>query len=308
VVHVFDGSGRHLRSEHTLSRSVVQQFDYDAAGRLRSVRDRNGLETVIERAADGRPLAIVAPGGQRTSLAVDAGGYLSAVTNPAGQSTTFESTPDGLLTRLQEPAGSVHTFEYDGLGRLIRDNGPEGVTQTLTRNGSSADYSVTLESALGHQTVCRTARSRDGTLTKTFTTADGFSSTVEHRPTGRRVVTSPDGSRSVAQRAPDPRFGFQSPYLSTGTMSMPSGLTLSVAASRTVTLGGLGALQSQTELVTVNGRTVRTSYDVPSRTLAWTSPSGRSAAAIHDTAGRPVELRLAVFPPASYVFESRGRV
>ena len=47
--------------------------------------DADVNRVTIERAADGTPEAIVAPGGQRTLLTVDTNGFLSSVTNPAGE-------------------------------------------------------------------------------------------------------------------------------------------------------------------------------------------------------------------------------
>ncbi len=51
---------------------------------LTSIKDADGNVTLIERSGD-TPTAIVAPDGQRTSLALDADGYLKTIINPAGE-------------------------------------------------------------------------------------------------------------------------------------------------------------------------------------------------------------------------------
>jgi uncharacterized protein RhaS with RHS repeats len=67
-----------------------------------------------------RPTAIVAPGGQRTSLNVSADGWLQSVTNPASEAHVMSSSTDGLLQTFTDPRGNIHTFTYDTLGRLIK--------------------------------------------------------------------------------------------------------------------------------------------------------------------------------------------
>jgi len=58
----FDDDGRHARTLHALTGAVLYQFSYDEVGRLTSVTDVDGNVTSIERAPDGNPRAIVAPG------------------------------------------------------------------------------------------------------------------------------------------------------------------------------------------------------------------------------------------------------
>jgi len=52
--------------------------------------------TTIERTG-ALATAIVAPGGQRTSLSVNADGWLAGVTDPAGNAHAMTYSADGLL-------------------------------------------------------------------------------------------------------------------------------------------------------------------------------------------------------------------
>ena len=92
--------------------------------------DGDGNVTTIERAG-ATPTAIVAPGGQRTTLSVNGDGWLSSVTNPAGEAHTMSYSADGLLQQFIDPLANIHTFTYDALGRLIKDEDPVGGSITL---------------------------------------------------------------------------------------------------------------------------------------------------------------------------------
>ncbi len=59
-------SKRHLETGHTL-----ESFNYDATGRLAGVTGRSGNALVVERDAEARAAAIVAPDGQRSVLTHD---------------------------------------------------------------------------------------------------------------------------------------------------------------------------------------------------------------------------------------------
>ena len=79
----FDAAGRHLRTVDGITGVKLERFRYDAAGRLTGIEDRDGNTTTIERAGDGTPQAIVAPGGQRTGLELNAAGQIAAVRDGA---------------------------------------------------------------------------------------------------------------------------------------------------------------------------------------------------------------------------------
>jgi YD repeat-containing protein len=84
VLYRFDASGRHQSTEDTLTGHTSYGFDYDTTGLLLQITDLDGEVTHIRRDGSGHPTAIVAPGGQRTTLTVDPNGYLASVTHPSG--------------------------------------------------------------------------------------------------------------------------------------------------------------------------------------------------------------------------------
>ncbi len=152
-LYVFTVAGRHLHTLNALTGAVRFQFTYNSGGLLKAITDSDGNVANIERDSSGNPLAIVAPGGQRTTLAVNGAGYLSLVTNPTGevvQLTYNSGAAEGLLATLTDPRGNVHHYFYDGLGRLIRDENPAGGVTTLARaDFPDGHYTVSLTTASG---------------------------------------------------------------------------------------------------------------------------------------------------------------
>ncbi len=91
------------------------------------------------------PLAIVAPGGQQTSLSLDDKCHLlSGITNPAGEtnSFTYDEPCEGLMASSADPRRQLHTFTYDDYGMLATDSDPAGGSTSLQRVGDDPDYTV----------------------------------------------------------------------------------------------------------------------------------------------------------------------
>ena len=133
----FSAAGRHLDTRDTLTGAVVESFAYDAAGRLLSAVDGDGLATTLERDADGAVRAIVGPDGHRTGVTSGPGGRLDALRDPAGATTAFTYSASGLLTALQGPSGTAE-FDYDPLGRLLSDDDTGDGATTLQRTAAGA--------------------------------------------------------------------------------------------------------------------------------------------------------------------------
>jgi RHS repeat-associated protein len=274
------------------------------------VTDADGQVTSIPRLGDGRPTAIVAPGGQTTTLTLNAEGYLATVTNPAGETTTLTYGPDGLLTGLRTPRLHDYVFAYDTGGRLISDTDPAGGTQTLVRSGPASDYQVARTTGMGIASTFGVARSSVGDTSRTITRPDGLSIARDDRLDGTHGRVFPDGSRIDRADHPDPRFGLQRPVEVT-TERMPSGLQRTRSVTRTVTLAhplDPLSLTTETETIVVNGQSFTRVYDAATRTLSVVSPEGRSATTTLDAAGRIASISAGGLSPVAFERNALGLV
>jgi YD repeat-containing protein len=174
VAYVFE-SGRHTRTVETLTGTTQLQLLYDANGGVTSAVDADSNTTVIERDATGTPLAIVAPGGQRTTLAV-VSGRLTSVTNPAGETIQLDYDTQGLLAHFTDGRGGIHTFTYDTNGLLIKDQGPAGGFIAFARSGNPRSYTVTTTTAEGRSEQFGVQLLSDTTARRDHTSADGTQS------------------------------------------------------------------------------------------------------------------------------------
>jgi YD repeat-containing protein len=119
---------------------ALVQFGYDAASRLMTITDANGNVTSIERDGNGKPLGIVGPFGQRSTLVLDADGLLSRVTNPAGESVALTYHEGGLLATLTDPKSAVTHFSYDSNGENIPTEQRAFEMQRILRSDLNANF------------------------------------------------------------------------------------------------------------------------------------------------------------------------
>ncbi|MBK9715620.1 MAG: hypothetical protein IPO81_30720 [Kouleothrix sp.] len=308
----FDAAGRHLYTLDALTLTIVNWFNYDAAGRLEVISDRNGLSTQIERDAAGRPTAIVAPYGQRTALGLDAAGRIAAATNPAGETTRFGYTNGGLLASLTDPRGGTHSFSYDELGRLVEDRNPVGGLTALARVDHTRGYTVTLTNALGDSTALGVEQLPAGGQRRISVAANGAVSTSETRPDGSQVSVDALGNVTTVIQSPDPRWGMQVPFASSISMRTAAGQTyFTRMATRGITLYNPAnrlTLRTQNDTVTTNGRVSTTSYDAPTRTIATTDSAGLRTIRRLDWCVRLVFEQTANLAPRQYEYDEQGHL
>ncbi|HVF63172.1 MAG TPA: RHS repeat-associated core domain-containing protein [Casimicrobiaceae bacterium] len=314
-LYVFDGTGRHLRTLDALTNAVLFEFGYDARGRLSQVIQKTGATdnvTTIEHDAGGNPTAIVAPFGQRTTLAVDANGFLASIRNPAGEQIQLASTTGGLLTSLADPRGKTSTFSYDSDGRLTRDADPAGGVQVLARTVGADQFSVARTTALARNTTYKVEDLPNAIQKRTVTAPDATQVVSQETiDAGATTTTSPDGTVTVLQLGPDPRFEMQSPVATSLSVALPGGPTLTVATTRTAVLTNPLdplSLSTLTGTSTVDGRTTTSTYSAATKTEVTTTGAGRSSTLTIDSLGRPIQSQTGGLAPATFTYDSRGRL
>ena len=278
-----------------------------------TITDLDGQVTTIQRLADGTPTAIVAAGGQQTALTLDDDGFLARVSDPGGNAVLLGYGGGGLLTSETDPNGNLHEFEYDLTGRLTKDADPAGGFLSLRRDDSTDfKYEVTSKTAMDRTRRYSVEQLPGGGSVRINTFPSGAQMTETTRTDGSRRIDYPDGATVSFELAGDPRFGLQTPFVSSLVTRLPSGLTQTNSGSTTVTLADSKnplSVVTQTNVFSINGRAFTSVYDVPSRTASSISPAGVKAVTKYDSKGRAIELQNAEgLDPARFSYDSRGRV
>jgi RHS repeat-associated protein len=307
----FSPEGRHLRTYDALTGALKYQFGYDDAGLLTTVTDRHGNMTKIERGANGKPLAILAPGGQRTDLTLDANGYLSAIENPADEAVKATYTADGLMKSFAEPAGHTTTMQYDDQGRLRREEGPGGI-KILESTDIPFGSRVTLRTGLGRAEVYEITEHPDGDTVRKQISKTGAVTSVEARRDGTLHSTYEDGTNVTLVAAPDPRWGVLAPAIEKLTVVTPGGRTKTTTEKRTASFTSddpITGLATMTNEITVNGRTTTRKYDAATRTITDRTPEGREAGTTFNALGRVERWTPGSgLEPVTLTYDTRGRV
>ncbi|MCB1921285.1 MAG: RHS repeat protein [Candidatus Competibacteraceae bacterium] len=312
-MYIFDRSGRHLRTLNALTGATLYSFTYNAQGRLIQIVDGDGNTTVIQRDALGNPTAIVSPFGQRTELTANADGYLETVTDPAAQTYTMTYQAGGLLASFADPRNQKTLFAYDERGRLVRETNAEGGIQTLKEEVLNAGdlRLVDFLDALEITTQYRTEYLSNDDIRRTIAWPDGTQTVSLHQANGTIERVKPDGMVQTMTTGPDPRFGMQTPLLTSTVEKTPSSLTRSTAASRNVSLanpGDITSLTTQTDTFSINGRSSTLTYAAATRTATAVSAAGRQTQTVLDTLGRPTNMQVPGLEPVAFAYDARGRL
>jgi YD repeat-containing protein len=320
-VYVFGPTGRHVATRDARTGATRRSFAYDRQGRLVEVRDEHGNVTSFERNTAG--VTIVAPGGQRTRIAIDENGYVSSVENPAGEAWTVLARPDGLVDSFRKPRGNASRYFYDALGRVSGTADAAGGTLGLGR--TREEFFGTFSSLFG--------RTTSGLTETAGTTAEGRTTTYFHLRTETeelRRTTFPDGTVATEIRdrdevrevvrpdgmvyrsvpGPDPRFGMLAPFVRELRSRTPGGLEIVSERNRAVVLSNPAdplSLIAETSSVRTNGRTWTSSYTAgPPRQVVSTSPEGRVSTSTLDDLGRVTRAQTATLAPVTMSYRPDG--
>ncbi|NQT82236.1 hypothetical protein HQ563_04390 [bacterium] len=310
-LYLFDSTGLHRRTINSLTGAIIYELTYDHNGLLDSVEDGDANLTSIERDAEGKPTAIIAPFGQRTELSLNGDGYVEAITDPAGSTFRLTYVNEGLLKTLTNPRNHTTTFTYDDRGRLIRDDDPAGGFVELERTEDDNSYTVALRTAEDNVSSYKVELLPTGESRRVNTSACCTQSEVLFGTDGSTVVTYSDGMATAEVEGPDPRFGMQAP-VTEGTVSVtPGGLTFQLTREREAALADPGdplSVETLNETVEINGRTHSSAYDALTRTWAGTSPEGRQTTTMLDEQGRVLDVQLGNLESLRFVYDDHGRV
>ncbi|MCW5833970.1 MAG: hypothetical protein KIS78_16340 [Labilithrix sp.] len=336
-IYEVDLGGRHLRTLSGLRGTALYTFGYDpSSGRLTTVHDADGNETRIAYASGS--VAITAPHGQVTTLALDSNGHLASVTGPVlSEVTALAHDESGLLTDLIDVRGQPHHFDYGVDGRLARDVDatPASLGKRLAMTGDSLHWDVAVTSPEGRVTsygVERGGAFGDAAIVERRTVTHGPGETnplttiVDRSGDGTKNSVSPDGTKVTAlSSAADPRWGTTASFVASERTDIGHPVTthsMTRTEARTATLAVPGdpfSVTAQTITTTLSGAglptatTTRVYAAGPPATWTTTSPAGRQTRETLDTLERVTEVAVlgsdpVALHPIQYRYDERGRV
>ena len=311
LLYVFDATGRHLRTQHALTGATLYTFGYDSAGRLVAITDGDGNQSVIERAGNGIPSAIMGPFGQRTRLTVNSDGYLAQISNPANETFQFGYTATGLLNSMTNPRNLTAQYAYDAEGRLLQADDAGPGQKNLGRVEDADGYAVTLTTAQNRTTTYRVDNLSNDNRRWVNTQPDGTQSQTFYGQDGNRITTQPDGVTVKLFDGPDPRFGMQASLVVSQVITTPGNLVANTATTRTVVLQSNAdplSLISLTEVASRNGRTFTTNFTRANQTFVNTTAAGRESSSQIDALGRVVHSQITGLAAMVYTYDARGRL
>ncbi|MEW2418064.1 putative T7SS-secreted protein [Streptomyces sp. NPDC046866] len=282
-------------------------YTYDASGSVTSVTDALGGTTRIRCDGVGMPIEITDPAGAVTRYERDMFGRPVRITDALGKTTVLDWTPEGRLARRLDPDGSSQSWAYDGEGNCIRHTdalgssttfeygdfdvvkartGPDGaryafvhdarlrLTEVVNPHGLTWRYTYDAaglpesETDFDGRTV-RYTHDAGGRLV-TRVNAAGQAVHVEYDALDNRVLKDVDGTVTRYEYDYSDRIA---------SITGPSG-TVTYLRDR------FGRVREET----ADGRTLARTYDVLSRTVSRTTPSGATTEWTYDAAGHRAAL------------------
>ncbi|UCE56101.1 MAG: hypothetical protein JSV31_11845 [Desulfobacterales bacterium] len=303
--YIASSSGRHKTTIDLDTGVTLYDFGYDSDGRLASITDRFGNQTIISRDSSGSPTSIISPDGIYTSLTIDANNHLTWITYPDDSYYTFEYAEGGLITAKVEPEGN--RFEYSGLidvydeegghwnyNRIVNENG-DILIQVLTAEGNLNSYLDRTDST--------------GAYSSTITDPTGAQTLFTQSADGLTVNKSlPCGMELEFKYDVDYEYKYK--YVKEMRESAPSGLewvTLRDKAYQDTDADE--APDMITETVTINGKTTTLEHNTLQARKLVTSPEGRSITSLYDPATLLVEsVSVPGLHSTAYGYDSRGRL
>ena len=302
----FDVAGRMIERRSTWNDLVLHTLDYGDDG-LNGATDVDGLATVIERAPDGTPTAIVGPYGHRTELSLDGNGFLSDVTYPDGSARSATYNDYGLMQAWRDGESGESNYEYDSVGRLVRAESSDGSWKTLTRTRTG----VVMESSTGRTVAYDTDPAVLNQSSTTVTNTAGLVWQSQSSWGTADNLVEPNGTVRSMVLGSDPRFGLQSRYVRRRTTTTPGGLEQVSERRKTVELedpADFSRLASLTESITINDAETTYVYDGAAHSVLRTSPTGRTVQYTFDDRNRATSVAVGRFEALQLSYDQDGRV
>ncbi len=253
---------------------------YDAAGKLQSVRERNGRTTTLSYNAANQLTKVTAPSGRSLSFAYGKQNRVASVSAPDGAITKYGYNLRGMLSTVSHPDGTTRQYVYEN------SRFPTAVTGVVDENGNRyATY------AYDDQARATSSTLAGGANQYRFQYGDNYQTTV----------TDPTGKTSVYS------FLKQNGVLLPTSISAPCGLCGSTRKS-----SSYDANNNLVQETDYNGTVTTHAYDSQKREIQQVDGAGTASARTTTTEWHKIwNLPLRIASPTkleAYSYDSNGNL
>lgn len=282
------------------------RYDFDTAGRLATITDRNGNAQTLTY-TNGRLTRVLDSAGRAIDLTYDGAGRLTQVADALGRTLRYGYDGTGNLTSATDPNGNLTRYTYDARHQLLTAVDPRGHTivnntydaerrvvtyQTDAKGGATsyayqeADRVTTITDALGgatvhfHDDLLRLIRERD---------AIGAEAWYVYDEAGNRVQTVGKNGHLTEYEYDD-----------------RGNVTRQRDALGQVTSIVYDALNNPLTRTDALGHTTRFDYDDQGNRLATLQPDGGAETLTYDARGLPLTRTDPLGRTTSYAYDVQG--
>jgi RHS repeat-associated protein len=294
-------------NSYTLTRKEGTVYQFDSTGRLLSITDRNGNQTILTYT--GSLLSSVTDShGRITQFAYDASNRINQITDPAGRNTTLSYNIEGLLSSVINPDSSAWTYNYDSSGRMISKTDP--VDSTTTNIYDSQGRMIQATDSEGNiKTISYDQTNQISIVTEwnggvwTYKYDDYLNVQTEITDPNANVRRRTyDSSKNLLSETDELGKTTNYIYDSDGNM-----LTSTDPAGNTTTYT-YNSFGQTTSVATPDGKTTTYSYDPKGNLLSITDPSGAVSSNTYDTKGQVLTSTDPEGRTTSYIYDTYGNI
>ncbi|MBW2661547.1 MAG: hypothetical protein JRD93_06080 [Deltaproteobacteria bacterium] len=274
-------------SSYQLQGKYGTRFNFDVAGKLTSIEDRNGNTQTLSYDNQGRLITITDSSRQDTTFAYDANSRITSITDPTGRIVTYGYAGAGNLTSVTNNGGFTTTYSYDANRNLTTITDPAGNRTFFTADAEDRLASVTGENGENSVTFQYSVPASDQmTVTdalgnQTVLTYDNYASVTQVvDPEGNTTQMTYDGNLNLTSMADANSGQTNLTYDNRGNL-----LTATDVQGNVTTLTYEAAFNQVTSLTDAKGNTTSFSFDGSGNLVTTTYPNGSSETFTYDSIG-----------------------
>ena len=267
----------------------VIALNYDVIGLLETITDASGQTTTFSYDVNNRISAITDSAGRTVSYGYDTAGNLISVTNFGGYLTTYAYDTDHNLTTVTDPAGRQTFYTINADDQMETVSGAGGENSLTFQYGVPMANNMTVTDALGNQTIL--TYDNNASITKVTDPAGNTTSMTYDADLNLTSRTDAAGNQTIFT------------YDTWGNV-----LTATDAQGNTVTLAYESSFNQVVSLIDANGNTTSFGYDASRNLITRDYPNGNTEIFSYDDHGNLNSLTDANGNTTTFNYDTNGHL